>query len=133
MYGILIIGHRNLPQVLFEIINDMAGELDNFDFINVYPDENPDKIKEQLSKKVKNMLNKYGNLLILTDMFGGTPSNLALSFLEKDKVEVITGVNLPMILKLRLSKDKYSLKELVDFIKNYGKRNICAASDILGI
>jgi len=133
MYGILIIGHRNLPQVLFEIINDMTGNVENFDFINVYPDENPDKVKEQLNKKIKEMMGKFDNILILTDMFGGTPSNLALSFLEKDKIEVITGVNLPMILKLKLNERDYNFKELVNFIKNYGKRNICVASEILGV
>ncbi len=133
MYGILIIGHRNLPQVLFEIINDMTGDVENFEFLNVYPDENPDKVKDQLNKKVKKMLEKYDNLLILTDMFGGTPSNLAMSFLEKDKVEVITGVNLPMILKLKLNKKEFKFNELIDFIKNYGKRNICVASEILGL
>lgn len=133
MYGILIIGHRNLPQVLFEIINDMTGNVENFDFVNVYPDENPDKVKEQLNKKIKEMMNKFDNILILTDMFGGTPSNLALSFLEKDKIEVITGVNLPMILKLKLNEKDYDFKDLVNFIKNYGKRNICVASEILGV
>ncbi len=132
MNGIIIVGHRNLPQVLYEIINDMVGNNDNFDYVNVYPDDDPEKIKEQLNKKVNKMKSKYKTILILTDMFGGTPSNLALTFLEKGKVEVITGVNLPMILKLKLSEKNYSFNEIIKFIKDYGKRNICIASELLG-
>ncbi len=132
MNGIIIVGHRNLPQVLYEIINDMVGNNDNFDYVNVYPDDDPEKVKEQLDKKVNKMKSKYKTILILTDMFGGTPSNLALTFLEKGKVEVITGVNLPMILKLKLSEKDYSFNEIVKFIKDYGKRNICIASELLG-
>ncbi len=132
MNGIIIVGHRNLPQVLYEIINDMVGNNDNFDYVNVYPDDDPEKVKEQLDKKVNKMKSKYKTILILTDMFGGTPSNLALTFLEKGKVEVITGVNLPMILKLKLSEKDYSFNEIIKFIKDYGKRNICIASELLG-
>ncbi len=132
MNGIIIVGHRNLPQVLYEIINDMVGDNDNFDYVNVYPDDDPEKVKEQLDKKVNKMKSKYKTILILTDMFGGTPSNLALTFLEKGKVEVITGVNLPMILKLKLSEKDYSFNEIIKFIKDYGKRNICIASELLG-
>ncbi len=132
MFGIIIVGHRNLPEVLFEIINDMTSNNDNFDFLNVFPDDDPDKIKEQLTKKVNKMKSKYKNILILTDMFGGTPSNLALTFLEKDKIEVITGVNLPMILKLRLCEKELTFNDFVKFIKDYGKRNICVASELLG-
>ena len=132
MNGIIIVGHRNLPQVLYEIINDMVGDNNNFDYVNVYPDDDPEKVKEQLDKKVNKMKSKYKTILILTDMFGGTPSNLALTFLEKGKVEVITGVNLPMILKLKLSEKDYSFNEIIKFIKDYGKRNICIASELLG-
>ena len=132
MYGIIIVGHRNFPQVLYEIMNDMTENNENFDYLNVYPDDDPDKIKEHLTKKVNKMKSKYKNILILTDMFGGTPSNLAMTFLEKDKVEVITGVNLPMILKLRLNEKELSFGEFVKFIKEYGKRNICVASELLG-
>ena len=132
MYGIIIVGHRNLPEVLFEIITDMTGDNENFDYLNVYPDDEPEKVKDLLTKKVNKMKNKYEKVLILTDMFGGTPSNLALTFLEKDKIEVITGVNLPMILKLKLNEKDMNINEITKFIKEYGKRNICIASELLG-
>jgi len=70
-------------------------------------------------------------VLILTDMFGGTPSNMGLSFLEEHRVEVVTGLNLPMLIKLATMTDKRPLEELATFIKEYGQRNIRVASEIL--
>jgi PTS system mannose-specific IIA component len=70
-------------------------------------------------------------VLILTDMFGGTPSNVALSFHEEHHVEVVTGMNLPMLVKLASLKDDKSLEELATFVKEYGQRNISVASQLL--
>ena len=69
--------------------------------------------------------------LILTDMFGGTPSNISLSFLDEKRVEVISGVNLPMLIKLASFREGKSLEELASFIKAYGQKNISIASEIL--
>ena len=70
-------------------------------------------------------------VLVLTDMFGGTPSNIALSFLDEHRVEVVTGVNLPMLIKLATLREEKPLEELAAFIKSYGQRNISVASEIL--
>jgi PTS system mannose-specific IIA component len=70
-------------------------------------------------------------VLILTDMYGGTPSNISLSFLEERRVEVITGVNLPMLLKLATDKNEMGLDQLAVFITDYGQRNINLASEVL--
>jgi PTS system mannose-specific IIA component len=70
-------------------------------------------------------------VLVLTDMFGGTPSNISLSFLAEHKVEVVTGVNLPMLIKLATLSEPRPLAELAVFIKSYGQRNISVASEIL--
>ena len=64
-------------------------------------------------------------------MFGGTPSNIALSFLDELKVEVVTGINLPMLIKLATLRDEKSLEELASFIKDYGRRNISVASELV--
>ena len=69
--------------------------------------------------------------MILTDMFGGTPSNMALSLLEEHRVEVVTGLNLPMLIKLATMTENRPLEELATFIKEYGQRNIRVASEIL--
>ena len=70
-------------------------------------------------------------VLVLTDMFGGTPSNISLAFLAEHKVEVVTGVNLPMLIKLATLTEPKPLAELAVFIKSYGQRNISVASEIL--
>jgi PTS system mannose-specific IIA component len=70
-------------------------------------------------------------VLILTDMFGGTPSNIALSFLGEKRIEVVTGVNLPMLIKLATLRKTQPLEELAAFIKGYGQRNISLASELL--
>ena len=70
-------------------------------------------------------------VLVLTDMFGGTPSNIALSFLDEHHVEVVTGVNLPMLIKLATLGEEKPLDELAAFIKSYGQRNISVASELL--
>jgi PTS system mannose-specific IIA component len=75
--------------------------------------------------------NRGNGVLVLTDMFGGTPSNMSLSFIEEHGVEVVTGVNLPMLIKLATLREEKSLEELAAFIKSYGQRNISVASEIL--
>jgi PTS system mannose-specific IIA component len=70
-------------------------------------------------------------VLVLTDMFGGTPSNVSLSFLGERRVSVVTGVNLPMLIKLATLREEKPLEELASFLKQYGQRNISVASEIL--
>ena len=70
-------------------------------------------------------------VLMLVDMFGGTPSNLCLSFLEHGRVEVVTGLNLPMLVKVSRLREQLSLHEIAELARDYGRRNISVASDIL--
>ena len=72
-------------------------------------------------------------VLILTDMFGGTPSNISLSFLEEHRIEVVTGINLPMLIKLATLTEDKPLDELATFVKEYGQRNISVASELLPV
>jgi PTS system mannose-specific IIA component len=70
-------------------------------------------------------------VLILTDMFGGTPSNISLSFLKEHRIEVVTGINLPMLIKLATLSEEKPVEELAVFVKDYGRRNISVASELL--
>jgi PTS system mannose-specific IIA component len=70
-------------------------------------------------------------VLVLTDMFGGTPSNISLSFLDARPIEVVTGLNLPMLIKLATLREEKSLQDLAVFIKEYGRRNISVARELL--
>jgi PTS system mannose-specific IIA component len=70
-------------------------------------------------------------VLVLTDMFGGTPSNISLSFMKEHRVEIVTGLNLPMLIKLASMTEDKALEELAPMIRDYGQRNIKVASEIL--
>ena len=74
---------------------------------------------------------KGEGVLVLTDMFGGTPSNISLSFLDEHHVEIVTGINLPMLVKLATLTEDKPLEELATFVKEYGQRNISVASQLL--
>jgi len=89
---------------------------------------------EDLTKEITAAIKKLDQgqgVLILTDLFGGTPSNLSLSLLKAGKVEVVTGVNLPMLLKLTDIRETMNLHDFANHIKDYGRKNIYLASEIL--
>ena len=92
--------------------------------------ENAEKLRKKIADGIKSVDGKQG-VLILTDMFGGTPSNLGYSFLEEGRVEVLTGVNLPIVIKAVNSREKMALAELTETIEAYGKKSISSASGIL--
>jgi PTS system mannose-specific IIA component len=72
-----------------------------------------------------------GEVLIMTDMFGGTPTNMSIPFLEEGRVEVLTGINLPMLLKAQTARREMGLRELATFLKEYGAKNIIVAGEVL--
>jgi PTS system mannose-specific IIA component len=86
-------------------------------------------MREKISTALKET-DEGAGVLILTDMFGGTPSNMSLSFLDEHHVEVVTGLNLPMLIKLATLGEQRPLEELAGFIKEYGQRNISLASEL---
>ncbi|MDY6861560.1 MAG: PTS fructose transporter subunit IIA, partial [Thermodesulfobacteriota bacterium] len=98
--------------------------------LSIDPKKSVEELREQVGEAIKKIDHGQG-VLILTDMFGGTPSNICLSFLEEGKVEVLTGVNLPMLIKLSGNRDKKKLGELAAFMMQYGRKNITLASEIL--
>jgi PTS system mannose-specific IIA component len=132
MVGILIVTHGKLAQELVETTKVIVGK--NTDFIvPITVDWNDDTadIQKTIASAVAKV-DQGNGVLILTDMFGGTPSNISLSFLS-EKVEIITGVNLPMLIKIVNVGDKYTLKELSQLITDQGKKSIYLASEILSI
>lgn len=130
MVGVLIVTHSALADELLLATQQIVGEIQGIEPISIDPTEPVEDIRDRIKKGIKKVDRGEG-VLILTDMFGGTPSNISLSFLERGKVEVVTGVNLPMLLKLATLKDEMDLKELASYIVNYGKRNIHLASEVL--
>lgn len=130
MFGTLITTHGNLGNELIKSAEMIKGKLEDTIHICIDQTINVEDLKKEISNAIKK-LDKGKGVLILTDLFGGTPSNISLSFIKEDKVEVITGVNLPMVLKLSEAKEDMTLREFANLIKSYGEKNILLASEIL--
>jgi len=130
MIGVLITTHGNLGSELIKAAELIRGALKGILHVSVDQAKGVEDLKKEISTAIKR-LDQGRGVLILTDLFGGTPSNISLSFLKEGKVEVITGVNLPMLLKLPDIREGMSLKEFAQYIKDYGVKNISLASEIL--
>jgi PTS system mannose-specific IIA component len=130
MVGVVVVTHGNLASQLLATVAQIAGELEQARAVAIDAAESMDQIRERMLAAMNEVDTGQG-VLILTDMFGGTPSNLALSLLDKHKIEVVTGCNLPMILKLATARAQSSLAEVAKFITAYGQKNIVLASGLL--
>jgi len=131
MIGVLITTHGNLGNEFIRVAELIECNLKGVHCISVDQTKSVEELKKEISTAIKKLDQGQG-VLILTDLFGGTPSNISLSFLKEGKVEVVTGVNLPMLLKLSdVRKEGMNLKDFACYIKEYGKKNIYLASEIL--
>ena len=108
----------------------IVGEQEQFVAVGIFPNEQVEDTKEKIVSALRSVDTGDG-VIILTDMFGGTPSNISLSFLEEGRVEVVAGVNLPMLIKLVTYREGRALDELASFITQYGQKNINLATDVL--
>lgn len=130
MIGVLITTHGNLGNELIKAAELIKGTLEGVNSVSVDQKKAMEEIKKEISSSIKK-LDRGQGVLILTDLFGGTPSNISLSFLKEGKVEVVTGVNLPMMLKLYDKRQEMNLKDFAFYIKDYGRKNIYLASEVL--
>jgi PTS system mannose-specific IIA component len=131
MTGIVLVTHSQLGEALIEATEFIIGKKPK-DIVSVSIDlaESAEKLREKIAAAIKAVNRKKG-VLILTDMFGGTPSNLSYSFLEEGRVEVISGVNLPILLRAVTTRKEMELNELATSLETYGKKSISLASGIL--
>ena len=130
MIGLLIITHGQLAKELIKASEFIAGAFQAVDCISIDAMKDTEKLRDMIEKKIASLDQGQG-VLILTDMFGGTPSNLALSFLKKNAVEIVTGINLPMVIAIAHKREGHSLGEIADIAKNAGQRSISLASELL--
>jgi PTS system mannose-specific IIA component len=130
MVGLLIISHCDLGKELLKAAEFIVGRMETADAISITQTSESGEILKAISKKIK-ALNRGKGVLVLTDMFGGTPSNLSLSFLEEESVEVLTGVNLPMVVAVAQDRDRLTLSELGEKAQQAGRRSIALASKLL--
>lgn len=130
MIGIVIVTHYQLATEFLRAVELIAGELPHFRAIGLDPHGGPEEMRTRIEKALAEVDQSEG-VLVLVDMFGGTPSNLCLSFLEQGRVEVVTGLNLPMLVKLAGMKGELPLAETAELARKYGRKNISVASDLL--
>ncbi len=131
MIGIVIVTHAQLGHALLETAEAILGEkIENSAAVSINLTDDVDNLRNLIDKAVKKAKSENG-VLILTDMFGGTPSNLSYSFLEDGKIEVLSGVNLPIVLKAINLRKKLTLAEMAIKLEEQGKKSISLASSIL--
>ena len=132
MIGIVVVTHGNLAEELISAVKFVLSEEPSVKLAGVSLD--PSKEFDTFKKIIEDSIKKVDageGILLVTDMFGGTPSNISLTFLEEDKIEVISGVNLPMLLKLSTLKNDVTLSEAIKIAEKAGRDNIIVASKLL--
>jgi PTS system mannose-specific IIA component len=131
MIGILLVTHANLGQALIETLEFISDKKEtHLSAVSINIQEDPETLRKKIKKAIMDVKTDNG-VLILTDMFGGTPSNLSYSFLEEGRVEVISGVNLPILFRAVNSRSKMKMEALTSVLVEHGKKSISLASDIL--
>jgi mannose PTS system EIIA component len=130
MIGVVVITHGQLATELVHAAETIVGDLPNFTAVSIGWHEDVQDAREAIAGAI-DRVRQPGGVVLVTDMFGGTPSNLGITFLEQDKVEIVTGVNLPMLIKAASLKDAASLTEVARTLREHGKNAIWVASDLL--
>jgi PTS system mannose-specific IIA component len=128
--GVVIVTHYGLGQEFLQALRLIVPEAPEYQAVAIEPDQSVEEMRQAIDRALR-AADRGQGVLVLTDMFGGTPSNISLSFLEDRRVEVVTGLNLPMLIKLATLRGEKNLEDLAVFIKDYGRRNISVAREIL--
>ena len=130
MIGGIIVSHGKLAEELLNALTIILGETVNIESISIGWYDDVEESKKKINESLKRVNQKNG-VVIFTDMFGGTPSNLSFSFLKDNQVEIITGVNLPMLIKFASLQRSNNLREVARKVVEQGKKNIHLASALL--
>ena len=130
MIGVVVVTHGQLAIELLNAAETIVGDLPRFTAVSIGWHEDVQDARDEIAQAIGRVAGEHGTLL-LTDMFGGTPANLGITFLHAGKVEVVTGVNLPMLIKLASMTDGADLTEAARALREHGRNAIWVASDLL--
>ncbi len=130
MIGTVVVTHGKIGEEMVRAALSIIRESRPMVGVSLEQSEDVDRMRRKIAEAIRQTDQGEG-VLLLSDMFGGTPSNLCLSFLEEGRVEVVSGVNLPMLIKLATLNELRPLAEIADFIKSYGQKNIARAEEVL--
>jgi PTS system mannose-specific IIA component len=132
MVGILIVSHGKLAQALISSVQYLFGDLKKIRAVSILPKDSEEEIKDRIQKNMAE-LNGGNGIIILTDILGGTPTNLSLSLSDDEGVEIVTGVNVPMLLTLlSYRKNGQSLRKIGKLAKKSGRRSIILTKTLPG-
>jgi len=130
MIGVVVVTHGQLATELVNAAEMIVGDLPQFAAVSIGWHDDVNDAREDIAQAIERVRGENG-VLLLTDMFGGTPSNLGMTFLEKDRLEVITGVNLPMLIKLAGARVSNDLTGVAQAMREHGRNAIWVASEFL--
>ena len=130
MIGVVVVTHGQLATELLNAAEMIVGDLPRFAAVSIGWHDDVSDAREDIAQAIERVRGD-GGVLIVTDMFGGTPSNLAMTFIEVNQVEVITGVNLPMLIKLASQAKSTDLLAVARDMREHGRNAIWVASDFL--
>jgi PTS system mannose-specific IIA component len=131
MIGIVVVTHGQLATELVNAAETIVGDLPQFAAVSIGWHEDVQDARDDIQSAIGRVKAGGSGVLILTDMFGGTPCNLAMTFLAKDQIEVVTGVNLPMLIKAASLRDAAALVDVARQLSEHGRSAIWVATDLL--
>ncbi len=131
MIGLILVTHGRLAEQFVHAMEHVVGEQEKVATVCIGPDDDVEQRRAEISDAIPAVDDGKG-VIILTDLFGGTPSNLAISLLDTGKVEVIAGINLPMLIRLAGARKCMSVTEAVEAAQQAGRNYITVASELLG-
>jgi mannose PTS system EIIA component len=129
MIGLVLVAHAGIAQEFLGAAEMIMGKIEGVEAVSIKPDDQVDLIRTAIAGAIKKV--DSDGVIIMTDMFGGTPSNMSLSFLQENHVEVLTGVNLPMMIKFVADRAKFGVAELAEKLKQCGRESIIVAGEYL--
>ncbi|HTG00399.1 MAG TPA: PTS sugar transporter subunit IIA [Nitrospirota bacterium] len=129
MIGLVVVCHEDMGAELVKAAEMIVGKIEGVTSVSVKQESAPEQLREQIQEAIRSVDREKG-VMLFTDMFGGTPSNIALAFLG-DGIEVVTGVNLSMIIKFANHRDEKTLPELAKLVQDAAQKSIVIASQML--
>ncbi len=131
MIGLVLVTHGRLADEFVTAMEHVVGKQERVATVNIGPEDDMEARRNDIAQAIARVDEGHG-VILLTDLFGGTPSNLAISLMERGRIEVIAGINLPMLIRLESARKKMKIVDAVAAAREAGRKYISVASEVLG-
>ncbi|WP_353204757.1 PTS sugar transporter subunit IIA [Sphingomonas sp.] len=131
MIGLVLVTHGRLADEFVTAMEHVVGKQERVATVNIGPEDDMEARRNDIAMAIARVDDGRG-VILLTDLFGGTPSNLAISLMERGRIEVIAGINLPMLIRLESARKKMKIVDAVAAAREAGRKYISVASEVLG-